>query len=229
VCAPSLSDTEAAAAVTHKREQRPSNIPANNYVPSATELQTFHRASREQENPVKNPLNRYVDGLDGMRRPSTDDLIQWGAHKWGIPEDWLRAQYAQESNWEEGHLGDRARVSNEWYGLYPLQARIPNSSDVYQSMGITQVKWVPDGSIGGGTEPLRWKSTAFNIDYQAAEVRYYFDGYCGFCRAGYGAGQQWNSIGAWYQPYPWLNPRAQWYIGEVQRTLSQKPWLSPKF
>ena len=32
-----------------------------------------------------NPYLQYVDGRDGMTDPSTDDLIQWAAHKWGIP------------------------------------------------------------------------------------------------------------------------------------------------
>jgi autotransporter family porin len=207
------------------------NVVANKYVPSSAELLSFHTAVNQygQTAVHENPLNHYVDGLDGMTSPSTDDLIQWGAHKWGIPENWLRAEYVKESYWGQKQLGDRASVSSSWYVLYPLLAEIAGTSEVFQSMGITMVKWKPDNSVGGGTEPLRWKSTAFNIDYQAAQVRYYFDGYCGWCTSGYSSGQQWNSIGAWYEPYPWANASAQSYIASVQKILSKKPWLSSSF
>ena len=96
-------------------------------------------------------------------------------------------------------------------------------------MGIAQVKWSPDGSVGAGTEPLRWESTAFNLDYYAATVRYYYDGYCSWCGRGYAAGQQWNSIGAWFNPYPWNNSGQQSYIQEVQRELALRTWAEPSF
>jgi hypothetical protein len=228
---PPRSDAQAAALVINKAEQRPGNIAANDYVPSSAQLLSFHSAVNPygQTAVQENPLNSYVDGLDGMTSPSTDDLIQWGARKWGIPADWLRAEYVRESDWDQSNLGDRASVSSSWYVLYPPLAEIAGTSEVFETMGIAGVKWRPDNSVGGGTEPLRWKSTAFNIDYQAAEVRYFYDGYCNRCTSGYGSGQQWNSIGAWYEPSPWANAGARWYIAEVQRILSEKPWLSPSF
>jgi hypothetical protein len=220
---PPLSDAQAAALVTHKPEQRPENVGANDYVPAPAQLQSFHAAGDSA-----NPLNRYVDGLDGLSNPSTDDLIQWGARKWGIPDDWLRAEYVQESGWHQHFSSDRAKVSAEWWALYPPEAKLPGD-EVNESMGITQIKWRPDNSVGPGTEPLRWLSTAFNIDYQAAAIRYYYDGYCTWCGAGYSAGQQWNSIGAWFSPYPWANSGAQSYIHSVQGYLATKPWTSPGF
>jgi hypothetical protein len=228
---PPLSDAQATALVRHKPEQRPGNAAANDYVPSSAELLSFHTAVNEygQSAVQLNPLKNYVDGLDGMTRPSTDDLIQWGARKWGIPEDWLRAQYVLESRWNQSQLGDRASVSSGWYALYPLQAQIGVTGEVFQSIGITMVKWKPDNSVGPGSEPLRWKSTAFNIDFQAADVRYFYDGYCGWCTSGYSPGQRWNSIGAWYEPYPWRNAGARSYIASVRKILAEKPWLSSKF
>ncbi len=101
-------------------------------------------------------------------------------------------------------------------------------------MGITQIKWEQD-LIGPGTEPLRWKSTAFNVDYQAAQVRYYFDGDCAWCayEGGYKAGDEWNSIGAWFFPggagYPWGNSYQEEYIGWVKEALAAKPWRQPGF
>ena len=91
-----------------------------------------------------------------------------------------------------------------WYGQYPFQAQLLGTFDVFQSMGVMQIKWSPDGIASPGTESLRWKSTAFNLDYYGAKVRYYYDdGLCDWCTGSYGPRQQWASIGAWYQPTPW--------------------------
>jgi hypothetical protein len=226
-----LPDAQAAALVRREPEIRSANAPANDYVPSTSELAAFYCAVNQQgQTAVRaNPLNRYVDGRDGLRAPSTDELIQWVAHKWGIPEDWIRADMAEESWWRMSTLSDRASVSSNWYTLYPPTAQIAGTSETYQSMGIAQIKWRPDGSDGAGTEPLRWKSTAFNLDYYAASVRYFYDGDCGWCGSGYSAGQQWNSIGAWYSPYPWANSGAQSYIQAVQNVLGQRTWARPGF
>lgn len=230
-----LSDAQAAALVTFAPEQRPLNAVFNDYVPTDRQLEDFYAAKNDNgETTVQwNPLDRYVTGRPGLVDPSTDELIQWAAYKWGIPVDWLRAQYVEESDWyqlsafEKG-LGDERTVSAEWYAEYPPAAKIVPDL-VYESMGIAQVKWIPDGSTGAGTEPLRWESTAFNVDYEAAGIRYYYDGYCDWCGSGYGAGQQWNSIGAWEEPSPWGNSLQEQYIATVQRILAEKPWLSPSF
>jgi hypothetical protein len=242
-----LSDAAAAALVTHQAEIRPYNATAytvsgvhypapNYYAPNATELAAFRSAKDQYGNTPaqENPYNQSVDGQDGMANPSTDDLIQWAAHKWGIPEDWLRAQYVQESQWSQYWLGDRATETAADYPLYPIQSRAPGSStDVYESLGITQEKWHPDGSVGDGTEPLRWKSTAFNIDFQASTLRFYYDNPQG-ARSSWGDGsyvpcQQWNSLGGWFSPYPWNNSGQQNYISSVQGQLNNHTWTTSGF
>ncbi|GAC1439818.1 MAG: hypothetical protein NVSMB51_18200 [Solirubrobacteraceae bacterium] len=224
-------DAQAAALVTHRPEVRPANAAANNYVPSDTELNTFRTSlSNYNQTPAQyNPLYAYVTGRPGLTNPSTDDLIQWTAHKWGIPEDVIRAEMVDESSWNQSALGDRATVSSQWLTQFPTAALIPGTSDVYESMGVMQIKWRPDATMHPGAEPLRWKSTAFNLDYFGASVRYYYDGYCGWCTAGYAAGQQWNSIGAWYDPSPWNNAGQQAYIARVQANLSARAWAQPGF
>jgi hypothetical protein len=232
--------------VTHQAEDRRFNArrftidgrtyrAANFYVPTAAEVRHFRRARTSAGQPVLqfNPYFRYVDGRDGLKRPSTDDLIQWAAHKWGIPEDWLRAEFVRESFWNQFQLGDAAPVSARWYKLYPPQARVPGTRSVYQSLGITQVKWIPNGAVGPGTEPLRWKSTAFNLDYQAATVRLYYDNPGGARSAwgdrSYAPCQAWSSIGGWYNPYPWGNAGQKSYIRQVQGALSTREWTSSSF
>lgn len=241
-----LSDAAAAALVTPEPEDRRDNArpftvkgrrhaAANDDVPTTAQLRRFRRARTSAGQPITrfNPYFAYVDGRDGLRHPSTDDLIQWVAHKWGIPEDWLRAEYVQESYWNQFQLGDRTRVSAGWYRRYPAPARLARSADVYQSMGIAQVKWIPNGAVGAGTEPLRWQSTAFNLDYQAAMVRFYFDNPDGARSAwgdrSYGPCQRWSSVGGWFEPYPWDNPGQQYYIRNVRRHLAGRDWTSADF
>jgi hypothetical protein len=220
-----LSDSAAAALVTHEPETRPGNVTANDYVPTSAQLQAFYSAVKPSGVTVvqNNPSDAYVTGRPGLSNPSTDDLIQWAAHKWGIPEDWLRAEMVLESGWNQSGLGDLTTVSSGWYSLYPPQAQA-SSSQVYQSMGISQIRWAPDGSDSTGTEPLRWESTAFALDYLAATIRWYYDGDCSWCGSGYSAGQQWNSVGAWYEPYPWNNSGQQWYAQQVQSALANRTW-----
>jgi hypothetical protein len=241
-----LSDAEAAALVTRQPETRPHNArpytlrgkryPAvNDYVPTAAEIRRYRDSRTSQGVPVLqfNPYLRYVDGRAGMRHPSTDDLIQWAAHKWGIPEDWLRAEYVVESHWNQFNLGDKATVSPRWYHLYPYQSRIPNTSNVYQSLGIAQVKWTPDGSVEPGTEPLRWESTAFNVDGQAAKIRFYYDNPSGarssWGDSSYAPCEKWRSIGGWYSPYPWGSAGQAGYIATVRATLHGHEWTSASF
>jgi hypothetical protein len=226
-----MSDARAAELVIHHRESRAGNVRYNHYIPTNAELRSFHSA-RNQDGGLADrevPERKYVTGRPVLRNPSTDDLIQWVAHKWGIPEDWIRAQMAIESWWTQTVVSDRTTVASSWYALFPRQARIAGTSEVYESMGISQVKWKPDGSNDAGTEPLRWKSTAFALDYYAAEIRYFYDGHCEWCGPGYSAGQKWISIGAWYEPNPWGNSAQRRYVSQVQDYLRRRVWTRRGF
>jgi hypothetical protein len=241
-----LSDAAAAALVTPEPETRPDNAKpytldgvahqaTNFYVPTNAQLAKFRSAKTSLGQPVLqlDPYLQYVDGRDGLHNPTTDELIQWGAHKWGIPENWLRAEYVLESYWNSWFLGDETPVSAAQYAKYPPQARVPGTHNVYQSLGITQVRWDPQGDFGAGTEPLRWESTAFNIDFQAATVRFFYDDPDGARNTwgdkSYKPCQKWNSIGGWFSPYPWANAHQAKYIKAVQTNLATTAWKSSSF
>ncbi|MFZ0042493.1 MAG: hypothetical protein WAK93_14370 [Solirubrobacteraceae bacterium] len=227
-----LSDQQAAAGVIPTAENRPQNAGPNHYMPTSAQLQTFRSATNNlgQSVLVANPYNRYVTG---HYTGTTDEIIQWAAQKWGIPADVLRAEYVQESDWKMSQLGDLTTVTPAQYAQYPPQARVAGTDEVYESMGISQIKWTPNGSVGAGTEPLRWESTAFNVDYQAATVRFYYDDPGGarsdWGDSTYSPGQAWNSIGGWYEPYPWLNQGQLNYVHEVQSQLSARRWTKAGF
>jgi hypothetical protein len=241
-----LSDSAAAALVTPEPETRPYNAkpysidgksyPAtNSYVPTAAQIKKFLSAKDSNGEPVLklNPYLRYVDGRDGLSHPSTDDLIQWSAHKWGIPENWLRAEFVLESYWNSFMLGDETAVSAADYKKYPVQSRVPGTLEAYQSLGITQVRWDPQGDYGAGTNPVRWLSTAFNLDEQGAMVRFFYDNPAGsrtqWGDKTYEPCQAWNSIGGWFSPYPWANAGQAHYIASVKTNLETTVWKSQKF
>ena len=229
-----LADGGAAARVTRRPEARTDNAAANAYVPSDSELAAFHAArdSYGEAESYFNPLRRFVTGRSTMSHPSTDDLIQWAAHKWGIPEDIVRAQMAVESWWRQDAMGDLTPESDP--GAFPAFSCPGGGSSCYESLGLAQDRWRPDGSLNPGSEPLRWKSTAFNLDVYGANIRFYYDGYAaqwgsGMTDRGYTAGQDWMSIGAHFNPYPWNNQGQLDYIAKVKDYLAQRIWATPDF
>jgi hypothetical protein len=228
------SDAQAAALVTHEPENRPANVAANKYVPTNAELAAFYAANQPSLN---DPVRKYVTGRPGLTNPSTDDLIQWAAHKWGIPEDWIRAEAVQETHWNQAPLafgqglGDKATVSATQFAHYPAAAQVSSSAlTVYQSMGIMQCKWIDTRTdVNAGTNPLRWESTAFNLDYYAHYVRWLYSGYTAkisWIQNIY-KGNQWNSIGGWFGGGG--NAASQAYIANVQSYLTSEPWTQPGF
>jgi hypothetical protein len=221
------SDSAAAACVSSAGELVPANLKANNYVPSDSELRAYLSArDNNGDTPEQYDFyGKFVTGRPGLVNPTTDELIQWASHKWGIPTDWLRAQYMQESHWRQDAVGDLRTQSTRWYGRFP-RFSCPNAMQCYESLGITQIKWQPWNDEG--TEPLRWKSTAFNIDYQAAKLRFYYDNPYGK-RSAWGDSSYrpldgWLSICGWFEPYPWGNPSQRRYCSEVRGHLAARDW-----
>jgi hypothetical protein len=226
-----LNDAQAADLVIGMTENRPDNTSANNYKPSSGELSAFLKNETNKYGKLPAQSNPYAIYVTGGFVGTTDEIIQWGAAKWGIPADWVRAQYYQESRWHQSALGDLTTVSD--VTKYPAHSRY-SSTQVYQSLGIAQVKWNhPDENKSGiGTEPLRWKSTAFNVDYQLSNVRFLFDNPKGLRSAWgdpYRPCNNWLSIGGSYEPMPWNNSGQQDYVAQVQNWLSNKVWQEPSF
>jgi len=225
--APAMTDARAAADVTLTTEAVPANTAANDYVPSAVEIAAFHANAWTQ-----NPLYQFVDGLDGIANPSTDDLIQWVSHKWGIPTSWVRAQIRQESDWQQSQLGDELTVTPAVYAEYPAAEQVAGSNDteVYTSMSLAQVKWEygVNNLPGTGAANLRIESSAFALDLYGATVRYYYDGGANdWLLATQPAGDEWDSIGDWFDPGPPSSHSS--YVSGVQAHLAAQdwPWSAP--
>jgi hypothetical protein len=209
--------------VRRSGENRPQNAEANAKAPSAAELAAF-RTAEDVYGRTPAQYNRnfgFVTGAAaryGLR--STDDLIEWAAYKWGVPEDFVRGQMVMESGWSMLQKGDRHDWSEPVASLYPTLAVIDTDS-VWESLGIAQIRWRHSVPWNPGVEPLRWQSTGFALDYSQALIRYYFDGYCDWCGAGYRAG---DPDGAYRSYVSGTWDDGQWYADGVRSNAASKPW-----
>jgi hypothetical protein len=230
------NDQAASALVKRTPELWTQNTARNAYFPSNAELALFNAQLTSQEDPSSNPFFHLVTGRCYLSDPTTDELIQWAAHKWGIPTDRLRAEMHLESKWSMDMKGDRLTMPTlDLYNANPPQARIVGGLDVWQSLGIAQVKWDPrpELDLGPGAEPLRWKSTAFNIDFCCAQVRFMLDD-PGNHRTNWGdssyvRGQYDVCQGGWFNPYPWRNAPMLDYVANIDARVDDKPWLLADF
>ncbi len=147
--------------------------------------------------------------MTGRFTGTTDEIIQWAAWKWGLPEDTIRAAAVTESWWRMDTVGDNG-----------------------MSFGLLQIKNV--AKWHGGTYPLSKTSTAFNADYYAGMVRHYFDGCATWMKnysyngTRYAAGDLWGSVGAWYSGN-WHSNAANTYIAKVKNHQTARTWAKAGF
>lgn len=205
VGSPVLSDAQAAAHVRRAAwEPRPGNATANHTIPTAAQLQTFNSYTGQWGS-----CDNLRQKVTGNFKGTTDEILQWAAWKWGLPENVVRAVAVTESSWRMSFVGDSG-----------------------MSFGITQVKNV--AKWHGGTYPMSKNDTAFNADYWAGMVRQYYEG-CStwmkdysFNGTHYAAGDLWGSIGAWYAGN-WHSDAANTYISHVKNHLANRTWKKPSF
>ena len=205
-------------------EPRPENTTTNQTIPLASDLASFHAQPLFAG---EAPASDFAQ-VDGNYAATTDMILRWGACKWGIDEDLMRAQAAEESNWVQSHQGDiridpslcRRGSWDGWTGSY-----------CYQSYGIFQVK-VYDYN----TWPEARDSTSFNVDFRGAYQRTCMNGDISYLRdltpsPGYptypnGTTDEmlWGCIGQWLSG-GWYDSDAISYINDVRTILASKPWF----
>jgi hypothetical protein len=218
-----LTDAQAAACVARSGESRPRNARQNAKAPTKATLKAF-RTARDSAGRTPAEYNRNFGRVTGAAARyglrSTDDLIEWAAYKWGVPEDLVRGQMVIESHWSMLKKGDRRDWAKPVARLYPALGKI-DANSVWESLGIAQIRWRHTVPWNPGVEPLRWRSTAFSLDYSQALIRYYYDGYCDWCGAGYVAGDP----DVAYRTYVSGSPRkGQWYADRVRSNAASRPW-----
>jgi hypothetical protein len=235
------SDTQAAAAVHYSSwEPRPQNDAANHRVPSPR----FTTAGVTGAYGLVH--RRELFGrITGAFTGTTDEIIQWVAAKWGLPDELIRAQAVQESNWYQDLKDVREQpISGDGYGDFgSCNGRGSPSPSGYgksgpSSFGLMQDKWCvfQNGAAGAnhyGGWPWTELSTAYSIEQYAAYVRGCFEGWnqwlgtVGPIRTDYHAGDLWGCVGSWYSGYWYDNGpiKSTPYIESVRHLFEAKPWL----
>lgn len=193
-----LSDGEAASRVRPSDEHRPDNAVANSTVPTAEQLASYLRTYVSDTGSAR--FHELKNRVTGNFRGTTDEIIQWVAWKWGLPEDVVRAEAVQESEWHMSAVGDGGR-----------------------SFGLMQIKDVAQP----GTYPMSRTSTAFNLDHYGMVIRAYYEAVHPWLR-GARAGDFWGAVGAWWSGR-YRDAGAEAYIERVQRELARRAWEDPDF
>ena len=136
--------------------------------------------------------------IDGAFTGTTDEIIRWGACKWGFDEDHVRAIAHLESTW-----------------------RMSNAGDNGESRGLIQIKV----TVHEGTYPWAFQSTAFNIDYALAWKRACFEGYMShWVPQEQSRGDEYGCSGLWCSGH-WPARDCGGYIGSLRYEIGNKPWL----
>jgi hypothetical protein len=201
-------------------EGRPENIAANHRIPNAAQLAKLHATARNGGVPP-----RFFNRVDGDFTGTTDEIIQWGACKWGFDEDLVRAIAMDESHWRQADAGDWTTDTN----LCPPGS--VSGGGCYQSYGLLQIKY----RSFPGTWPMSRDATAFNVDYKLAYQRACMEGGNEWLRQdiplpgfpAYPKGSQeqmlWGCVGDWFSG-EWYDANALTYIKRVRAELANRGW-----
>jgi hypothetical protein len=195
--------------------------------------------------------------VDGQFTGTTDEIIQWAACKWGLPDNYLRAEAYTESTWFQSETYPSGRCVDQygcgdWFSSEPYTARKTFCSGLASGGGYDYQRDYGDGlcpktfSIIGimswwnpawgfnwagnqnGTFPFTRNSTAMAMDYMASQIRGCYEGWQWELGTGYTAGDLWGCAGAWYSG-GWHDSQAETYISHVQTNQSALPWLAVSF
>ncbi|HVN28032.1 MAG TPA: Ig-like domain-containing protein, partial [Candidatus Binataceae bacterium] len=201
-------------------EVRPDNYTANHTVPS----DNLSNMRTTTNNGGAAPHS--FDRVDGNYTGTTDQILRWGACKWGFDEDLVRAIAANETWWHESGHGDLTYSTGEC----PSGA-VWTGSECALSYGIMQIKST-DFSY---TFPDSHTSTAFAVDYNLAYERACFEGKIGYLSqrsSDYPNGDEnnmlWGCVDEWYSG-SWWDGSDDTYITQIKGLISSKPWLSSNF
>lgn len=181
-------------------EPRPENRKSNHRIPGEKLLRAWRKRSNM-------PYKQYVDG---HFKGTTDEIIQWASHKWGIDTETMRAVATVESWWEMDTRGDEG----DSFGLY--QVRRP--FHCWNKCKIAQY------------------FTAFNADYYGGIIRSYYDGTQTWLNTvpgngkPYRAGDLQGSMGAWFSGRWWpKDAGVEGYLAAIKLRKAEQTWFQPYF
>jgi hypothetical protein len=187
-------------------EVRPENATANSSVGSVSVVVDGAGQAWNDRNAAR---------VTGSFTGTTEQILRWGACKWGLDEDITRARAVTESSWRVSTEGD---VTEDGAACATIGVDAPCA----QSYGLLQVK----GTVHDGTFPSSATSSAFGVDYAMAWLRACFEGeFTWFDTPAYGSGDEWGCVGAWFSGL-WWDESAANYVAEVRQHLIDRTWTT---
>jgi hypothetical protein len=235
-------------------EPRPDNGVPNHVMPDASAV---HRALAARPVSIGGADDPRWDSwllqrVDGQFTGTTDEIFQWAACKWGLPDDVLRAIAVRESTWYEFETYPSGRPIPNW-GMGDMMPAGTSGASVYckgiaaygrdfqrdfgtnvcpRTFSIAGVmsweapSWGQMPGNQNGTFPFTIRSTAFALDYLASQLRGCYNGWEYWLRdsGSYAAGDLWGCVGAWYAG-DWHSSVASGYISRVKAELANFTWL----
>jgi autotransporter family porin len=224
----SLPGDAAAAAKVHRSawEPRRANSRYNKTVPTHLRLQPEKIADHAYDP----RWNKYIlRRVTGHFTGTTDQIFQWAAAKWGLPDNLLRTIAYMESNWHQSNYGDY--VHNRAQCL-PGYRRLP-CPVTFGIVGTKSTSWP-------GVFPWNRDSTAAAVDVLGGWLRGCYEGWVWWLRQHgnrsrgvYHAGDLWGCAGAWYSGNwhdgPATGHGGQSYSQRAQYWFRERPWLRPHF
>lgn len=216
---------DAAAAARVRRstwEPRRANARYNRTVPVHLRLRPENNADHAYDP----RWNQYVlHRITGHFTGTTDEIFQWAAAKWGLPDNLLRSIAYMESGWQQDNYGDYVRNRSE---CLPGYKHLP-CPVTFGIVGTKSTSWP-------GLYPWNRDSTAAAVDVLGGWLRGCYEGWVWWLRdhqnrsrGVYHAGDLWGCVGAWYSGNwhdgPVSGPGGQNYLLRTQYWLSQRPWL----
>ena len=176
--------------------------------------------------PSKAPFTARVDGnFVG----TTDEIIQWAACKWGVDEDYVRAQIVTESWWDQVRsLGDWGTNAANCEPRFPLGTD-GRTGQCPESFGLGQTRY----PFMRSAFPYAYDSSAYNLDVTYAIWRACFEGtetWLNTVDRGrqYAAGDMLGCMGRWFAGR-WSTQPAVDYMNTVQGHVNNRTWESAGF
>jgi hypothetical protein len=224
----SLPNDAVAAAEVHRSEwePRPANTRYNHTIPGKLNLE-FGKVIEHAYDPRWN--NYILDRITGHFTGTTDEIFQWAAAKWGLPDNLFRTIAYMESDWYQSNSGDYVYDRGK---CPPGYKRLP-CPVTFGIVGIKSPDWP-------GIFPWNRNSTAVALDVLGGWLRGCYEGWTWWLRdhgnqsrGVYRAGDIWGCVGAWYSGN-WHDGPIRGHGGENYSLRAEDwfkvcPWLRQRF
>lgn len=234
-------------------EPRPVNYKRNHYLVNATDAHNS-LAARQYSGGYDSRWNTYLrPRVDGQFTGTTDEIFQWAACKWGLPDNVLRGIAVRESTWYQflTYSKTNNRCWTNW-SCGDFFTTATADSDKFCTY-ISTFGHNYEADYGNGLCPktfsitgiMSWDNPAWEAPYPAfpnnsngtfpfsrnstAFAEDYVGSYLRGCYNGWihwlgPSGDLWGCVGSWYSG-DWHTTDANGYISRVKNEISTHRWL----